>query len=109
MTEKEETKRKMSAIKKKEGPIGEKKEIEFTLYAPEVREVFLGGEFNSWDPQALPMKKDAQGVWRTKLKLPAGHHQYKFFIDGAWFEGCLADAEMITNPFGTQNFIKEVL
>jgi len=27
MTEKEETKRKMSAIKKKEGPIGEKKRL----------------------------------------------------------------------------------
>ncbi len=108
MTEKEETKRKKSAMKKKEGPSG-KKEIEFTLYAPEFREVFLGGEFNSWNPQTLPMKKDTHGVWRTKLKLPVGRYQFKFFTDGAWFEGPLPDTEVITNPFGTQNFIKEVL
>lgn len=108
MTVKEETKRKKSAIKKKEGT-SRKKEIEFTFYAPEVKEVFLGGDFNSWDPQTLPMRKDTQGVWRTKLKLPAGRYQYKFFIDSAWFEGPLPDTEVITNPFGTQNFVKEVL
>lgn len=108
MIEKEKIRLKKSTANKRERPSG-KKEIEFSIYAPEVREVFLAGEFNSWDPQALPMKKDLQGVWRTKIKLPAGRYQYKFFIDGVWFEGCLTDIEGITNPLGTQNFIKEVL
>jgi len=100
MTKKEETKRKKSTMKKKE--------IEFTLFAPDFREVFLAGDFNSWNPQTLPMQKDINGVWRIKLKLHPGRYQYKFFTDGAWFEGPLSDTEVITNPFGTQNFIKEI-
>lgn len=38
-----------------------------------------------------------------------GRYQFKFFTDGVWFEGPLPDTEVITNPFGTQNFVKEVL
>jgi 1,4-alpha-glucan branching enzyme len=92
--------------KVKEEKTSEKK-VEFTFHAPEAREVCLAGEFNSWNTQSLPMKKDKNGVWKTKVKLPAGRYEYKLFVDNDWAEG-LPGAELVSNPFGTQNFVKWV-
>jgi 1,4-alpha-glucan branching enzyme len=85
---------------------GEKR-VEFSFYAIEAKEVFLAGEFNSWDTQSLPMKKDKNGVWKTKVKLPPGRYEYKLFADNAWIED-LSGAELVSNPFGTQNFVMRV-
>ena len=85
---------------------GEKR-VEFSFYAPETKEVFLAGEFNAWDTQSLPMKKDKKGVWKTKVKLPSGRYEYKLFADNAWIED-LPGVEPAPNPFGTQNFVMRV-
>ena len=91
-----------STSKKEEKP--NEKTVEFTFRAPEAREVFLSGEFNGWDTQSLPMKKDKSGIWKTKIKLSPGHHEYKFFADDAWVES-LPGVEQVPNPLGTRNFI----
>jgi 1,4-alpha-glucan branching enzyme len=80
------------------------KTVEFTFRAPDAKEVFLAGEFNAWDNQSLPMKKSKNGVWKTKIKLPPGRHEYKFFADNVWVEH-LPGIEKSSNPFRTQNFI----
>jgi 1,4-alpha-glucan branching enzyme len=80
------------------------KTFEFTFHAPEAREVFLAGEFNNWDTQSLPMKKGKGGVWKAKIKLLPGRYEYKLFADHTWVEN-LPDAELSSNPFGTQNFV----
>ncbi len=51
-------------------------------------EVSLAGDFNGWNPQSLPMKKNQNGVWRVELKrLPPGRYGYKFLVDGnRWVE-----------------------
>ena len=85
----------------------DERKVEFSFYAPESKEVFLAGEFNSWDTQSLPMKKDKNGVWKTKVKLPPGRYEYKLFADNAWIED-LSGAELVSNPFGTQNFVMRV-
>ncbi len=84
-----------------------KKKVDFTLFAPEAREVFLVGEFNQWDTRSIPMKKDKKGLWKCKTKLPPGHYEYKFYVDGNWFEGSI-DREQVSNPFGTYNFVFEI-
>ena len=96
MTEKEKK-------KVKKGKASEKR-VEFTFHAPEAREVCLAGEFNSWDTQSLPMKKDRNGVWKTKIKLPSGRYEYKLFADNDWVED-LPGTELVPNPFGTQNLV----
>jgi 1,4-alpha-glucan branching enzyme len=83
------------------------KSVEFSFRAPEATKVCLAGQFNSWDTQSLPMKKDKTGVWKTKVKLPAGRHEYKLLADNNWVED-LPGAEPAPNPFGTQNFVKWV-
>jgi 1,4-alpha-glucan branching enzyme len=80
------------------------KMVEFTFRAPEAKEVFLTGEFNGWDYQSLPMKKSKGGVWKTKIKLAPGRHEYKFFADNVWVES-LPGVEQVSNPVGTRNFI----
>lgn len=83
------------------------KNVEFTFYSPEATYVYVAGEFNGWDTQSLPMKKDKDGVWRSKVKLFPGRYEYKFFADNTWVEN-LPDAETVSNPFGTQNFVVSV-
>jgi 1,4-alpha-glucan branching enzyme len=94
--------KKKTIAKKKEN--ANLKEVEFNLYAPEAREVFLAGEFNQWDTLSLPMRKDEGGVWRRMVELNPGSYEFKFFVDGTWFED-LAWAQLVPNPFGTQNYV----
>jgi 1,4-alpha-glucan branching enzyme len=47
-------------IQKRVGNRSDKKGAEFSCYAPEAMEVFVEGEFNGWDIQSLPMKRDKQ-------------------------------------------------
>lgn len=88
--------------------------MEFHFHVPEVMEVYLTGEFNQWDTCSLPMKKDKDGIWKTKIKLPPGRYEYKLFADDEWFEDIACDvriegtsvlgtpgAEQVSNPFGT--------
>lgn len=45
--------------------------------------VYLAGTFNEWKPAALAMDgPDSDGQFSTRVKLPAGRHEYKFTIDG---------------------------
>ncbi len=93
------------------------KTVEFTFEAPEAMEVFVAGEFNQWDPCGLAMKKTKDGVWKAKIDLPPGRHEYKLFSDDEWVEDAAGDVnivapssqgrpeiEVISNPFGTNNF-----
>jgi 1,4-alpha-glucan branching enzyme len=64
----------------------------------------LAGEFNHWDTQSLPMEKDKNGVWKTKIRLSPDWYEYKFFADNSWVED-IPSAELVSNPFSTQNFV----
>ena len=103
-------KQKNKRIKSKRKSTGKKKEksiektVEFTFHGPEARKVFLAGKFNSWDTQSLPMKRNKGGIWKVKVKLSPGRHEYKFFADDAWVES-LPGVEQVSNPLGTRNFI----
>ncbi len=59
-------------------------ECEF-VYKPAdgAKSVHLAGSFNGWNPSATAMTgPDANGVWRARLTLPGGQHEYKFVLDG---------------------------
>jgi 1,4-alpha-glucan branching enzyme len=84
-----------------------KKDVEFSFYAPEAMEVFIAGEFNDWDIQSLPMKRQKDGIWKRTTKLLPGRHEYKMFADRGWVED-LPGEERVSNLFGTQNFVRWV-
>jgi 1,4-alpha-glucan branching enzyme len=79
----------------------------FTLLDPVATEVALAGEFNSWSPDSLPLKRQGEGHWQTALTLKPGKYQYKFVVDGAWVTDPKATATQC-NEFGTLNSVVEV-
>jgi len=59
-------------------------EVQFRFDADsQVKAVYLAGEFNDWNPTALPMEgPDEAGLFQAKLELDPGVYQYKFVVDG---------------------------
>lgn len=58
--------------------------VDFEVYAPLARAVFLIGEMTRWREEKLPMQRDAAGFWRIQVRLRRGQWFYKFEIDGEW-------------------------
>ncbi len=84
-----------------------KKRVTFKFSDAGARQVFLAGSFNSWDPSARPLKKDAKGVWKTTVMLPQGVYQYLFIVDGQWMEDPASHGKEI-NEFGKYNSVVAV-
>lgn len=78
--------------------------VEFAFNAPKAKKVCLAGKFNSWNTRSHPMIKGKDGVWRLKIMLPPGRHEFKYFVDNAWCED-VPGSEMTTNSFGTCNYV----
>tara|TARA_B100000949_G_scaffold192062_1_gene175842 strand:+ start:152 stop:439 length:288 start_codon:yes stop_codon:yes gene_type:complete len=83
-----------------------KKRVYFTLTAPEAKEVKLLGIFNNWNPEARLLKQDRKGIWRTWMMLEPGTYEYRFLVDGEWQND--PDAEVVSNPYSTQNCVQVV-
>ena len=90
------------------------KPVDFSCHAPEAQAVFVAGTFNDWCADTLPLEKQTGGHWRTTLRLPPGHHEFKFIVDGQWccepgceheHQGC---PKCVQNEFGTMNRVLEV-
>jgi 1,4-alpha-glucan branching enzyme len=79
-----------------------KRRITFKLTAPEAQKVSLMGEFNNWDPKTHVMKKDRKGVWSTTILIAPGRYEYKFFVDGEWWNDPHND-QTVLNAFGSIN------
>ena len=56
--------------------------VELVLRAPAASNVRVVGDFNGWDRDQAPMKRDAaSGLWSVTLSLKAGRHVYAFVVD----------------------------
>jgi len=84
-----------------------KKRVAFKLKAADAREVFLVGSFDDWDEGARPLKKDAKGVWRTRVSLEPGVHEYRFIVDGEWVDDPECE-EHCENAYGSCNCVVRV-
>lgn len=58
--------------------------VDFEVYAPTAREVFLIGEMTHWRDEKIALRRDADGFWRQQIRLRSGQWFYKFEIDGEW-------------------------
>ncbi len=58
------------------------KPVNFVCRAPHAKTVTLMGDFNDWDPDALPLKRQLDGSWTAQVTLGHGHHHYQFLVDG---------------------------
>jgi 1,4-alpha-glucan branching enzyme len=94
--------RRVKMVKKQSEPQNKPQKIEFLLYAPYARQVFLLGDFNQWDGKKYPMKKGKIGEWEKALMLPPGSYEYKYIVDGQWQEDPTNHQNRL-NSFGTYN------
>jgi len=83
------------------------KKGQFEFLAPQAQEVYLAGDFNNWDTNTNPMKKDKKGIWKTTLSLKPGKYEYRFLVDGNW-ENDPACCNCVPNEFGSQNCVRIV-
>ena len=58
------------------------KPVNFICHAPGAKQVSVIGDFNHWEPNANPMKRQPDGAWMVQVYLSHGHHQYVFCVDG---------------------------
>jgi 1,4-alpha-glucan branching enzyme len=93
---------------KKEGlAMARKKHVEFVLEMPAAVVVSVAGTFNNWDASRNPMRKGDDGIWRTKVRVLNGRHEYRFVVDGEWISDPRA-ADSVPNPHGSSNSVLEV-
>jgi len=81
-----------------------RRKVRFSVESAGAREVFLMGDFNSWNPKAHPMKNDGGGIWNKTVMIPLGKYEYKFLIDGEWKEDP-KNEQTSSNGFGTFNSV----
>jgi len=98
------TKAASSRVKKKTTP-----STEFSLFAPDVNQVYLAGDFNDWQPDAKEyrLRKFKGDIWKKKAKLKPGRYEYQFVVDGQWWCDPSND-NRVTNPYCTENCVIEV-
>lgn len=70
--------------------------------------VCLSGGFNNWSFNSLPMCKDEKGVWRLRLPLPPGRHEYRYIVDDDWQNDPCA-CSYVPNEFGSCNYVLEAV
>jgi hypothetical protein len=57
--------------------------VRFSIVAPGAVTVQLVGDFNAWNPAALPMRRSRDGAtWEVEVGLHPGRYTYAFVVDG---------------------------
>lgn len=81
-----------------------KRRVKFSFIENGAEEVSLVGDFNSWNPEVHPMKKDKYGIWEKDLVIPPGRYEYKFLVDGNWAVDP-KNKQIDSNCYGTYNSV----
>ena len=96
------TKKRNSKVKSSKRVIPKK--VNFAMVAPEARNVFLAGDFNGWNIESHPFKKDSKGTWKISIKLMPGKYEYRFLVDGEWQNDSNC-TNFVPNPYGNENCV----
>jgi 1,4-alpha-glucan branching enzyme len=90
----------MARSTKKKAP--KRRRIEFFLSMPEAQQVILLGDFNQWNPKTHPMRRDGKGTWRKIIMIFPGRYEYRFWVDGTWYNDP-NNNQRCPNCFGSEN------
>jgi len=82
-------------------------EVVLSVYAPEAREVYLAGDFNSWKLDGRALMAQDNGTWKKRLNLSSGRYHYRFVIDGRWVED-INNPRKVMNPYGSMDSLIEI-
>ena len=92
--------------KEKKKPI-KKRRVTMRLNVQGAGTVCLMGDFNNWNHTIHPMKRNEKGVWAKTVMLPEGRYEYKFLVDGEWWNDP-ENEDFCRNCFGTLNSVTVV-
>ena len=59
--------------------------LHFVFRGPPGETVTVAGSFNNWDPFMYELREGPPGTFSIHIPLPAGRHQYAFFLRGERF------------------------
>jgi 1,4-alpha-glucan branching enzyme len=80
--------------------------VQFVLSAPGASGVSLVGDFNDWDPNAIPLRPTSDGaVWSVTIPLEPGRHEYAFLVDGSTWVPDPAATPSPGDDFGQPNSV----
>lgn len=86
---------------------GRTKKMAFSIHIPEAAYVSVLGDFNGWNEDANPMKKNKNGTWACEIKLEPGDYQFKYRVDRSrWMDD--DSAPRTANQFGSENSVARV-
>lgn len=78
--------------------------VRFAFQAPGARSVTLAGDFNDWEPDAMPLSDpDGDGIWTGTFALQPGVHKYMFVVDGERWETDPGAERHMDDGFGMRN------
>lgn len=64
----------------------------------------LSGEFNGWNINSHPMKRNRDGSFALTLSLQAGQqYRFRYLLDGKRWENDWAADGYVPNPFGSDD------
>ena len=82
-----------------------KQKVIFSLTAPEAKTVLVAGNFTNWEQAPVALKKNKKdGLWKATVSLPPGTCEYRFLVDGQWWDDPNA-TQRSWNRFGSQNAV----
>jgi len=79
----------------------------FSYRAPTALSVLLAGDFTHWQSEAIPMKRQKDGIWKVTVPLEPGVHHYRFIVDGQWRDDPECELR-VPNPYGETNSVRKV-
>ena len=69
--------------------------------AETAKSAYLVGDFNDWDPAAIPMKKSKAGSYDVVLELQTGKdYQFRYLLDNQRWENDINADRFVPNGFG---------
>jgi len=81
--------------------------VSFELMAPNAKVVAVTGGFTNWSATGVAMKKQPNGLWKASVDLKSGKHEYKFVVDGQWWNDP-NNSNTVGNSMGSLNSVKIV-
>lgn len=80
----------------------------FVLVEPRAASVTVTGTFVGWDPDGVPLRRLADGVWIGEVPLSPGIYQYVFVVDGKQWRPDPNAAWNVDDGLGRQNSVMVV-
>jgi hypothetical protein len=82
---------------------GRYREVVMVYEAPAAESVAVVGDFNGWNAKKHRMVRRDGGLWRARLKLPAGIYQYGFIVNGSQWVSDPRAEKLLEDGFGREN------